>query len=340
MQILKNIFKLVLGLVVLLVIIFLAGPRADFEDVIADPLDGEYPIQSLESRIQSQEASIPGVKPDNESRFFWIDSLKKTEYALVYLHGFSASRMEGQPILDNLAKRYGMNAFYPRLHKHGLQDVDALSQLTPKAWMNSAREAVAVAKSIGNKLIVMATSTGAALATYLAASDPEIEALILTAPNFDIYDKNSRLLVGPWGLVLFRYMMGGNYREWPASEEARRYWTSKNRIESHIAIRDLLNQTMTKETFQAIDQPAYLSYYYRDQDNMDKVISIEAVKKFASHMSTPEEKLWIRAFDNARGHVISSSIMNPNWEDVQNSIFEFCDSVLELEAVKEVEFVE
>jgi uncharacterized protein YihD (DUF1040 family) len=71
MQILKNIFKLVLGLVVLLVIIFLAGPRADFEDVIADPLDGEYPIQSLESRIQSQEASIPGIKPDNESRFYW-----------------------------------------------------------------------------------------------------------------------------------------------------------------------------------------------------------------------------------------------------------------------------
>lgn len=331
---------MVFGLVILLVIIFLAGPRPNFEKVISEPLDEEYNIHALESSIQAKEASIQGIKPDNESRFFWIDSLQKTEYALVYLHGFSASRMEGQPILDNLAKRYGMNAYYPRLYLHGLQDVDALSQLTPKAWMDSAREAVAIGKSIGNKLIIMATSTGATLASYLAASDPEIEALILTAPNFDIYDTNSRMLVGPWGLELFRYMMGGNYREWPASKEARKYWTNKNRIESHIAIRELLNQTMSKETFQAIDQPSYLCYYYRDQDNMDKVISIEAVKKFASQMSTPKEKLWIREFANARGHVISSSIMNPNWEDVQTSIFEFCDSVLELKPVKEGELVE
>ena len=40
------------------------------------------------------------VKPENEARIIWQnDSLKnKTEYAVVYLHGFSASQEEGDPV--------------------------------------------------------------------------------------------------------------------------------------------------------------------------------------------------------------------------------------------------
>ena len=40
------------------------------------------------------------------------DSLKeKTEYAVVYLHGFSASQEEGDPVHYDFAKKFGCNLF-------------------------------------------------------------------------------------------------------------------------------------------------------------------------------------------------------------------------------------
>jgi hypothetical protein len=48
----------------------------------------------------SQQEAAHKIKPDNEARVIWAnDSLKnKTEYALVYLHGFTASQGEGDPV--------------------------------------------------------------------------------------------------------------------------------------------------------------------------------------------------------------------------------------------------
>ena len=298
-------------------------------------MEQSFNIQELDSLVADMESEFDNIKPDNQSQFIWIDSLQKTPYALVYLHGFSASHGEAQPILSNFANHFGSNVYLPRLAEHGTTDVDAFTRLTPKALVDSARKAIAVGKSIGDTLIIMSTSTGSTLAAYLAANDPEIHALICTSPNFDLYDSNSHLLVMPWGFQLFRQMMGGNYREWNASDDINKYWTTKNHIKGHIALRHLLNQTMTDETFKAIEQPVYISYYYKDDEHMDKIISIDAIKKFGQLLSTPKASVRIEAFDNARGHVISSMYMNENWEDVQNSIFDFCEDVLQIPAVQD-----
>ena len=64
----------------------------------------------LETYIKNNEANHK-LKPDNEARIVWAnDSLKnKTEYAIVYLHGFSASQFEGAPTHTNIAKMFGYN---------------------------------------------------------------------------------------------------------------------------------------------------------------------------------------------------------------------------------------
>ena len=44
------------------------------------------------------------LKPDNEARIVWADSSRqKTAYAIVYLHGFSASLGEGDPTDTDIA---------------------------------------------------------------------------------------------------------------------------------------------------------------------------------------------------------------------------------------------
>lgn len=326
----RTFLKILVGILLLIPVVYFLGPVPKFEKVDNIPSKEKFDIATLDELISKREASVEGIKPDNESQFIWVDSLNKTEYSLIYLHGFSASNGEGQPIIENFALKYGANTYMPRLFLHGLKDQDALKDLTPKGLLDSAKEAVAIGKTIGEKLIIMSTSTGSTLATYLAANDPDIHALIMTAPNFDLYDQNSKMLTKPWGPQLYRKMMGSDYREWNTSVEAQQYWTTKNRIESHIALRDLLNQTMTEETYKNVTQPTYIAYYYKNEEAKDDVISIDEIANFAKHTGVPKEVLEIRPFDNAKGHVIASKYMNANWRDVQESIFGFCDNVLGL----------
>lgn len=329
----KGFVKIIFLVFGLLLLCYVFGPVTKFEKVNNEVFHKTFDISEVDAYVKSSESKVKGIKPDNQSQFIWINESQKTEYAVVYLHGFSASHGEAQPIITNFARRYQCNTYLPRLHLHGLTDVDAFKDLTPKNLLESAKEAIAIGKSIGKKLIVVSTSTGSTLATFLAANDPEITALIMTAPNIDLHDQNSRLLVRPWGKQLFRKMMGSNYREWQTSEDARKYWTTKNRIEAHIAIRDLLNQTMTIKTFENINQPVYIGYYFKDEEHKDKIISIDAIKLFARSIYSSRDSVRMHAFKNASGHVISSKYMNSNWKDVENSIFKYCEQVLKMPVV-------
>ena len=106
----------------------------------------------LEIYIASSEA-IHKLKPDNEARIVWLnDSLKeKTEYAVVYLHGFSASQEEGDPVHYHFAKKFGCNLYLSAWQNMGLiQRMPWLNLTADKLW-NSAKEAYAIGKQLGKK---------------------------------------------------------------------------------------------------------------------------------------------------------------------------------------------
>ena len=324
----KLFFKILTFFIIGLILTYLLGPIPHFQKVNNAPFHKSFVFSEVEDYVNSKEAKVLNIKPNNHSQFIWKDSLNKTKYSVVYLHGFSASHGEAYPILQNFAERYECNSYLPRLYLHGLNDIDAFVNLTPKKWLESAKEAIAIGKAIGEKLIIISTSTGSTFATYLAANDPDIEALVMTSPNFDLYDSKSQLLVKPWGKQIFKKMMGGNYRQWQANEAVNKYWTTKNRIEAHVAIRNLLNQTMTDEVFKQIAVPTFVGYYYKDENNQDDVISIKAIENFRKLISTSKDKVRILPFASASRHVIGSSYMNDAWEDVQNAIFAFMDEVV------------
>jgi len=76
---------------------------------------------ALATYIKANEA-LHKLKPDNEARIIWAnDSVKsKTPWAIVYLHGFSSSQAEGDPVLipPFLAEKHG--------HIAGAEPSDAL----------------------------------------------------------------------------------------------------------------------------------------------------------------------------------------------------------------------
>ena len=324
----KNLLKFLGIPLIALGAVFFAGSKAEFEAVDNQPMDLSVGLEQVENYVAEQEAKIPNIKLDNESEIVWVDSVRKTEYAIVYLHGYSASKGEGEPIHRDIAKKYGCNLYLPRLFQHGLKDEDAFLALTPKGLVESAKEAVAVGKLIGEKVILMSTSTGSTLSIFLAAEDPSIHSLVMMAPNIELADPTSHLVNERWGKQILRTVVGGDYRSWEAPEEAKQYWTTKNRIEGLIALRTLMDETMTDETFAKIDIPVIIAAYYKNEEEQDGTVSVAAMDDFLSKIKTPEDQKAFAKIANAGTHPLGSKYMNEHWLDVEQAIDVFLAKIL------------
>jgi pimeloyl-ACP methyl ester carboxylesterase len=139
------------------------------------------------------------VKPGTEKKIFWTNEPGgKSEISLVFIHGFTSSRMPLSPILDEVAKKLNANIFYTRLKGHG-QGPDGFIDVKTNDWIQDTREAGLIGKRIGNKVILVSMSTGGPLASYIYAEDPSYAGLIYLSPNFKPADPNAEMILWPWG---------------------------------------------------------------------------------------------------------------------------------------------
>lgn len=325
--------KLWLIIPLLLLIGYLMGPRPSAPQYKMEmPVIPEQP-QALEKYIADNE-SLHKIKPDNEARIVWDnDSLKnKTEYAIVYLHGFSASQEEGDPVHRNVARKFGCNLYLSRLSQHGIDTVDAMRKLTVDGYWESAKEALAIGKQLGQKVILMGTSTGGTNALQLAAAYPnDVAALVLLSPNIAINDPNAWLLNNPWGLQIATIVKGSRYIETVDQRDIyKKYWYSRYRLESAVALEEMLETSMTKETFEKITQPTQVLYYYKDEVHQDSVVKVDAIKKMFEQLKTSADKKRSLALPNTGDHVLGSPIKSGDVAGVEAAITSFMVEVLGL----------
>ncbi len=314
MKYIKRIAIAILGLVVIGVAGFFLGPRPHFDSVDPTPSTERYDITQLESIIAQRESTVQYLKENNESRMIWADSTKsRRPYSIVYLHGFSASPMEGDPVHQLMAEQIGANLYLPRLPEHGVEYPDAMKDLTPVDLIDAAKDAIAIGKTLGEKVIVMGCSTGGTLAIYLAAHDDDIDAVMLLSPNIAIHAEQSKMLTGPWGRQL-AYRMIGERRDMRDSQEVPQYWSTLYHTNGLIALQALLDMTMKEEYFEALQMPVYCGYY-----EGDRVVSTEAIKEFLAEVTEDNEQVEIDVF--AQGdHVLGSDKKNIHWEQVREEI--------------------
>lgn len=327
--------KWVLIIVAILAIAYFLGPHPStpvysvaMPNVPAEPA-------TLVNYIQQQEAAHT-VKPDNEARVVWAnDSLKnKTGYSLVYLHGFTASQGEGDPVHRNLAKKFGCNLYLSRLAEHGIDTTEPMVNLTSDNLWESAKQALAIGKQIGNKVILVGTSTGGTLALKLAAEYPDIYALILMSPNIAINDPTAWILNNPWGLQIARKVTGSNYLDSEDKRpEFRKYWTYHYRIEAAVNLEELVETTMKKETFARVKQPTLTLYYYKDEVHQDSTVKVSAIKEMFSQLGTPADKKREKAMPNTGNHVIGSWIRSHDVPGVEREAELFMTEVLGIKPV-------
>lgn len=333
--------KILLGLIALLVIGYLLGPKAPIPQVNTIAATANTNLIELEKEINDAEKSQPNLRKDNEARIIWAnDSLKnKTPFSLVYLHGFSASQGEGAPMHEEFAKRYGCNLYLARLYGHGLKEEEALLDWTPEKFIESAKKAIAIGEQLGDKVIVMGTSTGCTAALYLASGDANIHSLINYSPNIDIANKDAWLLTQQWGLQLGRFVNGSNYHSWVPNEGTENLVTYKYRLEAVVALKSLIDATMTEDVFNKVTQPLFLGYWYKDEKTQDNVVSVSRMLEMYGQLGTPESQKRKIAFENATNHVLASPLWNEDFETVKKATYDFAEEILGLEPIKEKEEV-
>lgn len=324
------------AIIVLCATVFMLGPRVPGHVPDATPITLGTGPDIIADSIAVRESGFATMKPGNAAGIVWADGPgQRTEYSVVFLHGFTASKVEGRPVTTAFAREFGMNLYEARLYGHGLDTADALMDLTPENYVRTAREAVAIGKVIGEKVILMSSSTGGTLSLYLAAHDPGIAALLCYSPNIRIYDPTARVLTLPWGLQIARLVTGSEFRSYKADDDFKRYWQTRTRLEAAQTVQSLIEATMTGETFGRITQPVFVGCYYKDADAQDKVVSVEAMRAMMPQLGTDARMKRLVEFPGAGNHVITSPYRSGDVEGVLEASRSFAMEVLGLAPVSQ-----
>ncbi|MCX6335333.1 MAG: alpha/beta hydrolase [Bacteroidia bacterium] len=330
----KTTAKWLSGIILVLVTGYLIGPQPPKPKFEIPDFNLPSSLTGLEKQINDSEKAVKGIKPDNEARIVWADTSKKerTRIAVLYLHGFSASQAEGDPVHKDLAKKYNANLYLARLAEHGIDAGDStMINLTADAYEASAEKALAIAKKLGDEVIVIGTSAGGALSIFLASQHPEIKALVLYSPCVALYDKGASILDNHWGLQIGRKVKKGKVMTFrPTSEAHANYWAMTYRIEALVALQDLVTHTMKTEVFEKIKCPVFLAYYYKNEEEQDKTVSIPAMLKMFDELGTPASHKQKMAFPETGAHVIASYIRSKDWQGVERETDKFLSEIVGL----------
>ncbi len=314
--------------------IFFLGPKPDKPTYELTMPSLPSAPDELEVNVTRREAQHR-IKPENEARIVWYDSSRtKTEYAVVYIHGFSASEMEGDPTHRRFAKEFGCNLFLARMADHGIDTTEALMLYTPDRSWESAKYALAVGKQLGNKVILMSTSTGGTLALKLAAEyQDDVFALINLSPNIALKNPAAFIANDPWGLQIARLVVGGKYNVTNATEEESKYWNKQYRLEAVSQLEELVESTMTLELFQRVTQPTLNLYYFKNEEEQDPQVKVSAIIEMHDQLATPDDLKTIVNMPEAGAHVLGSSLVSKDIEGVYREIEKFALEKLKLQKV-------
>lgn len=180
--------------------------------------------------FESVESRYSDITPGTEKRVIWAGQREtRTPVSVVYLHGFSATSEEIRPVPDLVAEALGANLVFTRLRGHGRSGA-AMAEAAAGDWMQDTAEALAAARHTGDKVVVIATSTGATLAAA-AALDAElsadIAAMVLISPNFGISNVLEPVLTWPAARHWLPPLAGEERSFAPRNEKHAEFWTTR-----------------------------------------------------------------------------------------------------------------
>ncbi|MEQ9824684.1 MAG: alpha/beta fold hydrolase [Puniceicoccaceae bacterium] len=301
------VIVMLLGLLAVL-LLGLLGPR---------PVLRKVPHQipeipgDVDAYLASRESSTSeAIRPGLQAEVIWAyPDKRRTRRSLVYLHGFSSSRGELSPVLETLASEWQANVFFTRFRGHGSESGNLLKGLNLDDWMHDALEARAIGEQIGEEVLLVGTSHGALLASWVATVDgfrSELAGLVLISPNFAPADPRTRLLILPWARQVLPWVFGKK-RDWdPQNSGHEYYW---NTVYPSDALFPMMAQVnfITPRTPDQLDVPVLV--LYSPNDVTVDPMAIEAA--YARFPSKSKRLIQMPPVGDRNQHILAGDILSP-----------------------------
>lgn len=280
-----------------------------------EPLGIPEDTRLLAQWLGEREAMVGDVLPHASKQIVWANpgAPSRTDRVVVYLHGFSATREELRPFPDSLAAALDANLLLTRLTGHGRPGA-AMAEATAGAWLADGREAMALAQRLGDRVVLVGTSTGGTLATWIAGQ-PEyaerLEAAVLFSPNFRVPARGTGLALLPWGRHLLRLVLGAERTWTPENPEQGRAWTTSYPSEA-VAPMLALVRHVNRQNLTRLRVPLFVGYSPADQ-----VVDPEAIEEAAAEWgSAAGDGRHVRVVADAdppdrSNHILTGEIMAP-----------------------------
>lgn len=272
--------------------------------------------EGVQVYFESIESGFSDMVPGVEKRVIWAPGgyERRTPYSVVYLHGFSATSEEIRPVPDRIAQALGANLVFTRLQGHGRGSA-AMTEGTASGWMRDAAEALAAGRAVGEKVIVLSTSTGGTLAAA-AALDPEMSAevvaIIFVSPNFGVNDPLAFVPTLPGARYWLPFVMDGERDASSPDPEKNTYWTTRYSWSALVPMATLVKTVVALDFGQA-RVPA-LFWFSPD----DRVVRPDLTREVARRWGGPAETRTVAMGpgDDPSSHVIAGDIMSPGQTDI------------------------
>lgn len=264
----------------------------------------------IEAYLDRQEARFGDIRDGLNKRVVWAypQSRAKTPLAIVFVHGFSASSDELRPLTDILAERLGANLYYTRLTGHG-RTGDAMAEATVSLWADDIAEALEIGRRIGERIILIGSSTGATLNTW-AAAQPEqagdIAGIVQVSPNFGINAFGARLLTFPGGRQLAELLQGKRRSFEPENDLTAHIWTTEYPTAAILPMAELIELT-ARAAIPNIRIPALFIY-----SEKDTVVRPEMTRSVIERWGGDTEVAIVDDSDSADNHVIAGDAQSPS----------------------------
>ena len=306
-QRMKNMLYIFLAIAGLLLLLWLLGPRQRISSLsISLP---EVP-ENWEERWVDSDSAREDLKEGVAKQVVWANSDTRavTDWAVVYLHGFSTSRQEISPVCEKVAQAMGANLYFTRFKGHGHLSPEPMSDVALDDWMKDTAEALSIGGRIGRRVMLVGSSHGALLALWAAHHFPDspIGALVLLAPNFAPADSRSRLLLKPWARQIIPAFMGQRMSE-PQNSSHAYFWHLRYPIEALFPLMAQVDY-MERQDLSTITQPV-LTLYTRE----DRIVQSQAIVQRFAELTNPRNRIQVvEGCGDLNQHTLAGDILSPD----------------------------
>lgn len=311
-------------------IAYLIGPRISTAVTIEAPVAAsEIPIGELDDFLARTESRFAkDLVDDTAKRIFWHDGKagSRTPIAVVFLHGFGGSHPTLKPLPQEVAGKLEANLFCTRYAGHGRKDENQfgapLAEATLQQWVDDTREALAIGRTLGERVVVIANSTSAPMMSWLTGEGESPDVLVLMSPNFGLKKQASELVMGPWGKQI-RWLIEDEIHTATSITKDRHRELATREYPSRAHLTLIAAIKLGRESrFDQIEAPALCLY-----SELDQVVSTDDIFKYFRRFKSTRKRIEeVTTCTHGDHHVLAGKLMSESSNaDVRDTIVEFVE---------------